>query len=381
MKKLLVCIHIYYHNQADYIIKKLHNITGVEADYYITYSIENKETIEKFLNFNPACKFFKVENKGFDVYPFLYIINSIDLKNYDYVLKLHTKGEDEHGGYCWRNDLFDAVLGSKFQFKKCIKLLNKKAGIIGSKQRITSMLRSFPENTSLFDRFCKKLNLEIDKGSFIAGTIFITKSNILQYIKNLNIEDADFNNEECKSHSSGTTAHITERLFSLIPKKMGYKLIGIDYVKPYSKKWKKQIIESVFSIKSTADYRKIYTVFGIKLKLNRYNYKIKGEENLILIISDVCKKNILRQKEINGLEIKINGSGNAFFISKTAKFENSSIEINSDTNDVIIEENAVLKNVHIQLTGAVNKCIKITADKSLENQTFILDKENETLTI
>ena len=50
--KLFVHVHIYYHEQTDYIIKKLKNITGCIFDLYVSYSKNNEATKEKFLKFN-----------------------------------------------------------------------------------------------------------------------------------------------------------------------------------------------------------------------------------------------------------------------------------------------------------------------------------------
>ena len=101
MKKnrILVCIHIYYHNQVDYIIEKLSTLNRLNYDIFITYSEKNEETNKKFLDFDKNTRFLLVENKGYDIYPFLTLINKINLEKYFCVLKLHTKNHDKTGSY------------------------------------------------------------------------------------------------------------------------------------------------------------------------------------------------------------------------------------------------------------------------------------------
>ena len=89
-KKILVHLHLYYQNQLNYFIKKLKNIT-CEFDLIVTLANENPKITEKIKQFKPNAKILVVENLGYDVYPFIQVINEAELKNYDYILKIHTK--------------------------------------------------------------------------------------------------------------------------------------------------------------------------------------------------------------------------------------------------------------------------------------------------
>lgn len=373
-KKLLVCVHIYYHNQVDYVIEKLKNITGVCYDLYVTYSVENKETKEKFLKFNENTKFLIVENKGYDIYPFLCLINELSLENYGYVLKLHTKNKDEFDSYSWRDDLYENLMGTKNIFKTNLKKL-KKYGLVGSKKRITTMNRRFPENTFLFEKVCNNIGLKPKKANFVAGTIFLSKIEIIKKIKELNLLQLDFENKVMKTGSEGTNAHVTERLFGVICNEMGYKIYGSNQRKLFSKEWKNKSLRTLFSIQNK-NCKKYYTFFGITFSTNRYKYKIKGDDVDIYITDDKGKK-FLKSKQIDGLEIKINGNGNYIKIAKSAKFKNCKLIINSNTNDVIIEENVQLENCLFNLNENEGKLLKITKNSNLKNRELVLKNKNE----
>ena len=374
LKKVLVCIHIYYHNQVDYIIDKLKSLNGIDYDLFVTYTNENKETNEKFLNFNKNVKFRIVENKGYDIYPFLVLINEIDLEKYSSLLKLHTKNCSTARNIIWRNDLYENLLGTKYIFRKNLNKL-KKYGIVGSKARITTMNERCPENVWLFEDVCKQIGIEPKKANFIAGTMFLARIEIIKRIKELNLLRLDFENKKMETGSIGTNAHVIEMLFGVICNELGFKIYGSNQRKAFSKEWKNNFLRKIFSIQNK-DCKKFYTIFGITFSKNRYKYRIKGDDVIIYIINDKDKK-FLKSKQINGLEIEIKGNGNYIEIAKNASFENSKLIIESNTNDVIIEDNVNIKNCTFILNGNENKLLKITKNASLKDREIDLKNINE----
>lgn len=374
LKKVLVCIHIYYHNQVDYIIDKLKSLNGIDYDLFVTYTNENKETNEKFLNFNKNTKFKIVENKGYDIYPFLVLINEIDLEKYFCVLKLHTKNHDKTGSYIWRDQLYNNLMETKTIFRKNLGKL-KKYGIVGSKYRITEMENYWPEDSWLFEKVCKQIGIPATKTKFVAGTIFLARIEIIKKIKELNLLQLDFESKKIETGSNSTNAHVVERLFGVICNQLGYKIYGSDQRKIFSKEWKNNILRKIFSIQNK-NCKKFYTIFGITISKNRYEYEIKGLDNNIYITKNNERK-FLKEKAINGLEIIIKGNGNTIKIAKNASFENSKLIIESNTNDIIIEDNVKLKNCTFVLKENENKLLKITKNTSLEDKEIVLKNINE----
>ena len=118
--KILVHFHLYYHNQIDFWIDKFSNINHCDWDLFVTYVDENKESKNKILKIKPDTKFIKVKNAGYDILPFLKIIENVNLGEYDYILKMHTKNYRAKPyigiGYDWRNLLVSAILDSAKRF-------------------------------------------------------------------------------------------------------------------------------------------------------------------------------------------------------------------------------------------------------------------------
>ena len=237
--KLLVHLHVYYHNQVDYFIKKLSNISGCDWDLYVTYVEENEVTQNKIKTLKPDAVFMKVENLGYDVLPFIQVIRSINLDDYNYVMKLHTKSANEkrvkvfgckkHSfkGFFWRNEIVNSLIGSKKQFKANLDLLkkNNNVGMITSKLffLLINGMSIFTEDTSLLYYLKKRLNIKSNLRYFCAGTMFIIKSDVLNVLKNSDITIEDFSNTS-KSHSNGTIAHALERIYGMLVDMYGYKI-------------------------------------------------------------------------------------------------------------------------------------------------------------
>ena len=380
MKKnrILVCIHIYYHNQVDYIIEKLSTLNRLNYDIFITYSEKNEETNKKFLDFDKNTRFLLVENKGYDIYPFLTLINKINLEKYFCVLKLHTKNHDKTGSYIWRDQLYNNLMETKTIFRKNLGKL-KKYGIVGSKYRITEMENYWPEDSWLFEKVCKQIGIPATKTKFVAGTIFLARIEIIKKIKELNLLQLDFESKKIETGSNSTNAHVVERLFGVICNELGFKIYGSNQRKAFSKEWRNNILRKIFSIQNK-NCKKLYTIFGITFSKIRYKYKIKGCDNNIYLTENNERK-FLKEKTIKGLEILINGDGNVIKIAKSASFENSKLIIESNTNDIIIEDNVKLKNCTFVLKENENKLLKITKNTSLEDKEIVLKNINEELII
>jgi lipopolysaccharide biosynthesis protein len=145
MKKILVHLHLYYIDQLDYFIKKLKNIKGCEWDLFVTLVCDNESVRKKILKFKSNAQIIMVDNVGFDVWPFIQILKKVDLNEYDFVLKVHTKRilktqlefEDEKRNiyFGWRECLVEALLASKKRFAQNIRILaDSKYGMVCNKK-------------------------------------------------------------------------------------------------------------------------------------------------------------------------------------------------------------------------------------------------------
>lgn len=236
---LLVVLHLYYLEQISFFIEKLENINNCNWQLILTSPFDlNHEILNNFKRINKNVIFFKVPNIGYDIWPFIFAIKHSDLSKFDFVIKLQTKRPTNRikilrifvKNYGWRNELVNALLLSKTYFNKIIRCLIKhdEIGIIGSK----SVLRSLEKNYIL------SINQELDKlhivsslsrnrrPLFFAGTMFIIRAKLLAYLYEAQINEHLFKNDALESESDGTISHIFERLFSIVPQVLGYKIKG-----------------------------------------------------------------------------------------------------------------------------------------------------------
>ena len=92
MKKILVHLHLYYPE----FYKELENcILNLEPKYdfdlFVTIPETNLNLKPQILSTFPNAKVQVVENIGYDIYPFIKVIQGVNLDDYSYVIKLHTK--------------------------------------------------------------------------------------------------------------------------------------------------------------------------------------------------------------------------------------------------------------------------------------------------
>lgn len=284
MKKVLVHLHIYYRNQTDYFIGKLSNICGCEWDLYVTMTELNSETESKLLSFKPDAHIMKVENRGYDVWPFIRVLKSVDLDKYDYILKLHTKNSNTPANringlnlkyYTWRNELVDPLLKNKDIFLKLLENFDRypEVGLMCSHLLYKHISDGLKEDMSKLDNELKRLGLNVKNKKFCAGTMFIARSapyKLFQDDRIVNINT--FPDLPC-SHSTGSMAHVYERILTMIVNADGYT------VKPIIIDWPKSIyiavayfvqpvLQKIFSIRRYGENRmKILTLFGFRFKI------------------------------------------------------------------------------------------------------------------
>ena len=281
--KLLVHFHLYYHNQVDYFIEKLSNIEGCEWDLYVTYIEENTQTFEKIKNLKPDAFFYKVNNIGYDVWPFIQVIQNINLDNYDFVLKIHTKRyldyiwwpddyiyKTKNKGFHWRNSLVEPLIGSKQLFKRNLDLLNNNMGFIADKSYTISIEKnSSQKDIENFKILKDKLGIKTIYDKFLAGTMFIIKSSILKRLLILHIKENDFDSES-KQGITSSFAHTLERIFMQLALDEGYEIYLRDNLKLKIQYYFYKIITNIFSLRNSDDKKhKILTFLGIKLSFKR----------------------------------------------------------------------------------------------------------------
>lgn len=305
--KILVHLHLYYQNQWEYFAEKIKNLKRYKYDLFVTIIEDNKDIRKKISTFKSDARVFVVPNKGYDVGPFVILLNQINLDDYDYVIKIHSKNyrKNLYGnngfscrGYGWRDGLVDAILQSEQivarnidRFKYCSDL-----GMLGNQKLIGTV--PAPMNSEAREKVCKMLKIKNKVYPFIMGTMFMCRANLLNPLKKLNLTWDDFNFSRMTG-DSGSIAHAIEDVVAQLVWEQGYTVEGV-VVKDNIK-----VIPKNIKVK-----RKYVKILGITMQANIIGNKLqvpllKTSQNGKIYFFKICVGNILETLTSSMSPIKI----------------------------------------------------------------------------
>lgn len=279
---LAVHLHLFYTDMWANIRPFLNNI-DFPYDLYVTLTEQNESLIQQIKNDCADAKIFVVENRGYDIGPFMYFLNQIDLDAYDFILKIHTKNFKKgaltvlNHRYMGRKDWFyllmDGVLGSKQRVENNLAQMakNSNLGMIGSKYLITSNEQISKNVRAQVVDVMQKLGFPAPRLiKFVAGTMFLVRSRLLKALQGrFLLSDFEETNPAVKD---GTLAHALERVFGCLVEAQGYEIKGWGTNLPFEMK-------SLF------------------FHVGRFLYQRKVTQNKQMLIK-VCKIPVYRRKLI-----------------------------------------------------------------------------------
>lgn len=225
MKRIIVHLHLYYLDQTDMLIKKLLDIKNLcHLDLIVTMQEKNQDIESKIKSKFPNAKIIMVKNIGADIWPFIVMLNSVNLEDYDYLIKIHTKRfvkvkksrmpetKLKTTGLKWRDYLLDFLKPKNF-----IKCLNsfktdKKLGMVSSYPVIFKDFEKYGEGNPTCKQtraLLNKLNYKT-KVSYVSGTMFMARAKLFNIIKDLKFKESDFGKFE--SGVSNQLPHVMEQL-------------------------------------------------------------------------------------------------------------------------------------------------------------------------
>lgn len=282
--KMLVHLHVYYHEQVPWFLSKLRNIQCVPWDLLVTWSVPDSATEALVRECKPDARFMQVENRGYDIWPFLKLTGSVSLDAYDIILKLHTKhitgkktihiNHMHLKGAMWRDILVDDLIGTPERVMELVSVFqaHPEVGMACSGRLYSSM--EFPEDHALLEAEMNRLGLHTDERRFCVGSMLALRPAVLQVLDKEQFEESQFARDSA-TDSSGTLAHVYERILSLLAPAQGYRvhLLGID--EEYLRlQWRKEHIQKALNWFFRLDHegpdrQKYLTLFGLKCKIGK----------------------------------------------------------------------------------------------------------------
>ena len=233
MKTFLVHIHLYYDFLYSELKECLLNIKSInDIELFVTIPKHMSEIENDIKASFDKVNIIIVKNLGYDVAPFIDVLNRINLDDYSYIIKLHTKRDVPSSasrfwfkGAKWRNMLLKFVK-TKENFKRALNRFENDR-TIGMHGPVTSTFNFITDYKIGHKESKKFIQNNISKNSiyyrFVAGSMFMVRSEILKPIQNLNLKYSDFDMPDA-SHEDCQLAHKLERTFGYLVYNSGYKI-------------------------------------------------------------------------------------------------------------------------------------------------------------
>ena len=231
--RILVHIHMFYPTAWVEMKEYMENLAPYNYDLYVTYADVPgmQHTIDEMKVWKPGLTARQIENKGFDVGPFIDVVSEIDLTKYDIVYHAHSKsisprkvGRLAYGrifkGSSWFRQLYSGICGIRNVHKGIDYLMNAKdCGMIAAGN---VLFEDMPSRYKLVKEFARRMGIHVPTNyRFVGGTCFGTRSKHLQWIKDNKLTLSSF-----KESARGifTLAHAVERLFTIVVQNNGEKV-------------------------------------------------------------------------------------------------------------------------------------------------------------
>lgn len=238
MVRVAVHLHLFYLEQLDDLLSRLQNLSDYPYDLFVTMVENSAEAKKKILAFKADAKIWSVPNLGYDIGPFVDFLHRINLDEYDFILKIHTKRTQSDTGcffkghrfnmWVWREMLLDATI-SKKAVKKAIALFkgNDNIGMIGSDYILTDEIWAYDIVEANIATEMANIGLKMPKDKhFVAGTMFWVRAKLLKPFLAYKIEDFTISDKQIHDK---TLAHVLERMFGFAVNAQGYIIKGVHY--------------------------------------------------------------------------------------------------------------------------------------------------------
>lgn len=235
--KIAIIVHLYYTEMWHELAHCLRSFNDIDFDLFVT-TCSSSDSIRRIVyNDFPNAHYEIVENRGYDIAPFIKVLNRLDLDKYYLIAKLHTKRNcAEWVNYyylsakAWRRCLLRPFSSEK-NLGRAISFLKEHddVGMVASSKIIIGIgdyLESESVRTSA-EMIISKLGLTLNDRFFVAGTMFLVKSKCLKPIQNkVRYEDFSIIKDDQKFsrvHISDMS-HVYERVFGYLVCAQGLKI-------------------------------------------------------------------------------------------------------------------------------------------------------------
>lgn len=168
MPTIAVALHLFNLALLPEFRDYLFNISAAGFSYDLYIAVLKGSDYSAVKRAFPKAIIAERENRGFDMASFLVSCEAIFQQPYDYILKLHSKNNDE-----WRRQLINPLLGSPARVRHCMNLFaDPTVGMVGAEHWIIPIGRDWGNNTTYIKSISNEWAVPVQPCNFIGGTIF-----------------------------------------------------------------------------------------------------------------------------------------------------------------------------------------------------------------
>lgn len=236
--KVAVIMHAFYPELWPELARCARTV-GADGELYVTY-VDESAVVEARREF-PKARFVACENRGYDVWPFMKVMQDLPLDDYDLVVKLHTKrnvvGELpvlNHawiGGSAWRERLLGFCATEEAWRRTLLRFDKPDVGMVADRRMVFRRGTLPAALDGSFDRareeFRRLTGADVPASAeYVAGTMFAARPAALMPLLSRRFEAAAF--EPPAGHRRETYAHLMERMLGFSVTAAGYRIAAFN---------------------------------------------------------------------------------------------------------------------------------------------------------
>lgn len=232
MKPILIHVHVFYEEMWPALACRLKNLMIKPHSLWVSLPVNGKLTESHIREEFPDAEVVSVENRGYDIAPFVEVLRRVTLSDYSYCVKLHTKrdivglhyphvGRTEVGGSKWREYLLSFIEPENWE--RCLLRLESDPGLgmVGSHALICRNgeddNRAWTESLS----WLREFGFEVESPAFVAGSMFVCRAELLKLVLTV-LENREF--EIPSREAPSTVSHTAERVLGHAMGAQGYRV-------------------------------------------------------------------------------------------------------------------------------------------------------------
>lgn len=220
ISKIAVVVHVFYPEILPEILSRLTDSGPLIIKLFITCPGDRRSGLLQVLNgYTFEYEIFETINRGRDILPFIKLLPHLQEQGFPLIVKVHTKVSHHlKSRDRWRDELFAELLNDK-NLKNHVRLFesNPYVGMLGPQGNLLPVALYYGRNAQRLKELCIRMKTPgslMKQLFFVAGSMFIARTESLAGLLTLGLDTGDFEPEG--GQLDGTMAHVVERALAAV---------------------------------------------------------------------------------------------------------------------------------------------------------------------